>query len=279
MRSVGGARVGVFSMLVVLASMAGAFSPPAAAQLYDHRWALNFGGELARFSTTARLDSEELGIGTEIDLEDDLGLDDRRVNLRFDGAYRFSRKNQVVIGYSQRVRKNTHILERDIEWGGVTYPVDAEVKTRFANNLLRAGWKHSLLSTDTVEAGFGLGVSAYWMTSRISGEGQVSGEEAQYELRESEVVAPIPVAGLFLNWAVSRTAVLRVAGDYFDASYQHNAGTLADFSTAFEVMPWEKVGLGLAYNWSKLEYVAGEKSTLSVDFTTELLFGYIRVVF
>jgi len=279
MSSTGGAQLRFCLIVVALATMTGALSTPAAAQLYDEKWTLNFGGELSTFSSKAQLDSEETGTGTEINLEEDLRLDERKSNLRFEGAYRFSRKHQVAIGFSQRVRKNTHILDRDIEWGGVTYPVEAEVRTRLANSLFSARWKYSLLAHDAVEGGFSLGLSSFWLSASIAGEGQMSGGEVEYESKKSDVVAPIPVVGLFLNWAMSRHAVLRVSGDYFSATYQGHDGTLTEAAVALDVMPWENVGLGLAYNWSSLEYTSGERATLSVDLTTDALFGYIRFVF
>jgi len=266
-------------ILVGVAAMTAVFSRPASAQLYDEKWTLNFGGELSTFSSKAQLDSEETGNGTEIDLERNLGLDERKTNFRFEGAYRFSRKNQLEMGFSQRVRSNTHILDRDIEWGGVTYPVEGQIKTRFSTNLFQAAWKHSLLAADAVEAGFSLGLSSFWLSASIAGEGEVTGGEIRYETKRSDFVAPVPVVGLFLNWAMSRNVVLRVSGDYFDATYQGRNATLTEATGAIDVTPWENVGLGLAYNWSNLEYNRGERASLRVDLTTEALFGYVRVVF
>jgi len=279
MKSACGRRMQIVFVVVVLAVITGAFSAPASAQLYDHKWSLKLGGEIATFSSTAQLDSQETGIGTKIDLEKDLGLDTRKNNFRFDGTYRFSRRSQVELAYSQRVRSNRHELDRDIEWGGVTYHAAALVKTRFTTNLLRGAWKYSVIDGDAVEGGFSLGVSTFWLSSRISGQGEVAGNTLQYHSRDKNVVAPIPVAGLFLDWAFTRQAVLRLSGDYFDASYNDRAGTLTDATAAIDVTPWPNVGLGLAYNWSSLEIFSDKRAAFKVDLTTEALFGYVRVVF
>ena len=61
----------------------------------DERFRLDLGGFFQQFTTTVRLDSESRGMGTEVNLEDDLGLKGRQANFRADGYWRFGRHAQL----------------------------------------------------------------------------------------------------------------------------------------------------------------------------------------
>jgi hypothetical protein len=93
------------------------------------KWEVQVGGYLPAFSTKLRADvrGEELELGGKIDLEDDLGLDDRQTIYRLDGTYRLSRKGEIDFTYYRFSRSARAVLEEDIEFEGTVFPAGSGV--------------------------------------------------------------------------------------------------------------------------------------------------------
>ena len=64
--------------------------------------------------TKLRVDSEELGVGTEIDAEDLLGLESSDTNWDIQGEVRLGDKHQLFGAYTDFVRENSRRIEREI---------------------------------------------------------------------------------------------------------------------------------------------------------------------
>lgn len=88
------------------------------------RASVNIGGFAADFKTDLRLSSDELGIGTKISLEDDLGMDSDRVLARIDGYYRFSRRHRIDYGLLDIERHGSTRVQRDLNVGDLVIPVN-----------------------------------------------------------------------------------------------------------------------------------------------------------
>ncbi len=80
----------------------------------DDRFSLSLGAFFTNRDTDTRLDSETLGKGTEIDFENDLGLDSSDSVVRIDGHYRFSQKHRVNFSVFDLSRDSSATIQRDI---------------------------------------------------------------------------------------------------------------------------------------------------------------------
>ncbi len=93
-----------------------------------HAYTLRVGAELiADFNSELRLDSENLGSGTSIDLEDDLGLESSTAFARVDLELRFDRRNAVELAYYNIERSSARVLGQDIQFGENLFPEGASV--------------------------------------------------------------------------------------------------------------------------------------------------------
>ena len=70
----------------------------------DERLRVDLGGFFQKFTTTVRLDSETTGRGTEVNLEDDLGLDSTQAALV--GGIRASQASPAAVRAVSRVFDN-----------------------------------------------------------------------------------------------------------------------------------------------------------------------------
>ena len=88
---------------------------------------------------TAEAKVTESGIGTDIDLKDDLGLKDEDLpDVRF--TWNTGPKSKLRLAYSQVAYSGDETIERTIEFAGETYTVGTRVITDFDVKYLRLGW-------------------------------------------------------------------------------------------------------------------------------------------
>jgi hypothetical protein len=144
-----------YSWLAAVAVAALGGSGSASAQIAtDRNW-----GQLEYFfptiASTARLDFPGTNVqGTEIHLEDDLGLKDRQGTPYLLLGTRFGSQNwRMEFEYYYLNRSATRTINREIDWGDIQYPAQAVVNSTFNSDVYRltGGW--SFYHTPVAEAG------------------------------------------------------------------------------------------------------------------------------
>jgi hypothetical protein len=254
---------------------------PALAQSSD-RFGLDLGFFASGFNTELRLDSDELGVGTEVDLENDLGLDADRGAFRLDGYYRFNPRHRIQFGYVSWSRRAERVITEEIQWGDEVYAVDARIASEFTNDLIKVAYKYSFVNTDAVEVGASFGVSAYSFKAALSAEASVQGGGTGEVQRESEdFVAPVPMVGIAVDWHVARTISLRFSGEFFDARVSGYDGTVTDSLVGVDWMLGRTAGIGLAYSYTslKVQRDKDDEPYLELKYSYDGLYGYLILRF
>jgi hypothetical protein len=115
----------------------------AAAQSdYTGPWekgSIALGGFISTTKSQFQLNSETLGVGTMVDLEDGLGLDSDYTSFRVDAFYRMgsTRRHQLELHYYQSNRDGARVTQQDYQIGDQVFPagtgVSSELDLWFAN--------------------------------------------------------------------------------------------------------------------------------------------------
>jgi hypothetical protein len=220
--------------VVLIALIAASVATPAHAQLKgmtvtDHRFAdtplitdrlvLDLGGYLTEFSSEAFAGTGG-GIGSGINLEEALGLEDESDVFRFDGLYKFNAKNAIVFGYYGFNRNAAGELEEYIDFLDLTF-----VGNYFATNDVKVytvGYRRSLVNTGRVDAGLSIGLSTFDFRIAIEGEISVTGgiptplPEFERRAAANDVLAPVPTVGMFINYALTPRLILSLSAGFLD---------------------------------------------------------------
>ena len=106
---------------------------PANVWIEQERSAIYVGAYFANFDTKIRLSSGPAESGTIVDAESDFGLDDSSTNLFFHFDYRFRPRHRMDFTFYDLSRKGSNVIERDIDFGDVTFPAGATVNTGSRN--------------------------------------------------------------------------------------------------------------------------------------------------
>ncbi len=252
---------------------------PAFAQDLFPRFSLTAGALAADFETNARVDSEVTGgIGTEIGLERDLGLEESRTLQRFGLQWQPFRRHELAAMHFSAPRSGFAQIDRQIEFGDQTYPVQAEVTTEL--DLDYTSVTYTFWARRSERDGLGISIGAAMLAFDASVVANSNGTAAISERVNSDV--PVALAGL--QGRVALTDRLHLEGSAATLPRVTIEGYTGDALTAnarleYRPLPW--LGIGAAYSYFRLNVDVAKTGELhgALDMTIQGPEGYVRVAF
>ena len=188
----------IISLVAMLLFAAALASPALAAKKKDKpgwedwdRLNIDVGVFSATQDTTLRLDAFDGAIGTQIDFEDNLGLDDREEQPRFDLLWRYKKRSSVSVSYFKLERNTVAPLTITIKWGDIVIDpvISPAVRTVYDIEVISAQWGYSFFRTPKWDARFTIGIYAMDFFASIQ-------DPAAAQQEEGDVLAPLPVVGM-----------------------------------------------------------------------------------
>ncbi len=220
-------------------------------------WRIVAGGNLTAFNTGAAWSPTGLA-GAAIDLEDVLGLDERTNTYLLSVSYRINRRHSLGLSGTDLRRTASRTLEGEIEWGDYVYRADATVQTELRTRVYKLTYRYDFSDTDRLNAGFAVGLSTFDLGLTLSGEARLESDEGEEwvegVVEGASAIAPVPVIGFYLDYALSPRWIVRFQADLIELSLGAHEGRVveADFAIEYGISDLFAVGLGLG--GSDLEY-------------------------
>ena len=239
--------------------------PPAAEIIPRHsllqdRFRFIAGGFYPTSTTTARLDGNT-GLGFEINFEDSLGLEDKKLIAETSMRWRFAEPWQLNINYFSIKRSATRTLSQNVEWGDNSFTIGTEVDSLLKISDLRAAVGYSFFRRTDKELGLGLGLHTTGLKASIEASG-IGGETV-------DVSAPLPVLVIYSNMALTDAWAMSTRIDWLSLSYDNYDGDIRAVTMDFIYQPFRHIGFGVG--WHSLTIDLGlEKSDWR---------GYARLAF
>jgi hypothetical protein len=170
-------RHGILPALLLGSGLPALATAQEANHLYD-RYQVSVSGALVLIGSTIRVDTDE-GDGTELDSEDDLGLDRSNVRPRLAFRWRPGRRHELEAAYLPVTRTGGQVLERDVVIDSVTYTAGAELESSIRNDQLGVDYRYAIHAGERTLAGLAAGVGVTWIDTRFTGTGTVTGGAGQ----------------------------------------------------------------------------------------------------
>jgi len=274
-RPLGGAAAVALLMGALLWAPSGAQAQSLAGQqsgldAMEGRFRLGIGLFLKAFETSVQVGLRDIDLGTDIDLEDDLGLDVDDTNIRLDGYYRFTSRSRLNFGYYRWRRLSRIVLEEEIVYDDTVFEVGLDVRSHFDGDVLKAAYTYSVVRTDRLGLALTAGLSVFDFGMGIAAVGYISGEpgdvSGEWKEEHDDLVAPVPVLGLRYGHLLGDSVMLRFSGEVFGLSVSNWEASLVDVKLALDWFPWQHVGLTVAYNWIDMSYDKHGNKEISVDY-------------
>jgi hypothetical protein len=202
-------------------------------------------------TSTARLDFPGTDVqGTELRLEDDLKLEDRKGTPYLLFGSRLGENWRIEFEYYQLNRSATTTIARDIEWGDATFPAQGTVSTKFNTTIYRltGGW--SFYRTPQAEAGLAFGLHMTDFSMALSGQGtSPGGPGLAFQSEERDQLVPLPTIGLYGTYVISPAWQVRGRVDYLSLNYEQYNGRLTNWMAAMDWRFTRNWGLGFGYRY------------------------------
>lgn len=204
-------------------------------------WEFSLGTYLMTHDASLRVDSDTLGRGTEIDLENDLGYDKTLDTFRFDADWRFLPRHRASFSVYRYSRDATRTIDRTIQFGDQVFVIDTTVTSEFDMTVYKASYAYSVIQNAKFDLGLSAGAHVMDFKTSVAATGLGASESA-------ELLAPLPVLGMRGTWAITPTVFLKGNVDVFAISVDDTRGRFTDALVALEYNAFEHFGFGVGYN-------------------------------
>lgn len=249
----------------------------------DERFRLDVGGFFQSFTTTVRIDSETYGKGTEISLEDDLGLDSNQTNFRADGYWRFGRHGRLDFSYTGWNRGAEHALDTDFTIGETTYHAGATLDSKLRVSAFELYYGYSFWNTPEFELGLQLGLSALVNSISFAGTGTISGgggsASGSFSTESRSLTAPIPSIGAHFRYTLLPGVLFSARVRGIGATIDNVKGSSFQWRTALDYYPWKHVGVGAAYDYMNIKMSKENDPTVELNYEYGGPMAYLSLVF
>ena len=184
--------------------------------------------------------------GSEIDLEDLLGLPDEETILQLDAIFRIGDYHRIELGYFELERSGNKTLQSPVDFGDEQFAAATVVDSSFDTDILRLSYAYSLINDAQKELGFMAGVHFTNFEAKISSA--ATGQRAT-----SSVETPLPVIGAHGSIALGRKALLGARIQLFRMDFNQYDGLLSYFAIDVQRRFGENFSVGLAYNYYRMK--------------------------
>jgi hypothetical protein len=188
-------------------------------------------------------------IATDIDLESDLDLSDRKVVPTVQAGVRLGR---FVIGaeYYALRRSGSRSIARDITFDDVTYPVGATVGSEFNSDIYRLTIGYDIVRKKNLELGLALGGHITNFEVALNGQGTVAGSAVfSSEARRKSVLAPLPTVGAYGAVGIAPRLMLTARVDWLQLKIDDYKGRLWNVQAELNYRLFKNVGIGVMYRY------------------------------
>ena len=236
---------------------------PGKHPVLNKRVTINGGGFFADIDSKIRLDSETLGIGSTIDFEDELGLEETKDTGWINLHWRISRRNNLEFEWAN--------LDRNAEVAGTTraYQIGEEVVQAgaaigsvFDIDIYRLTYGYSLIRNDEadVQLKAGLHLADLETALTLNGVISVSGMPFSQQIvqEREDVTAPLPHFGGNFMYAFNEKFAIfgHVMG--FALELDDIEGSIVDASGTVQYNFTPNFGLGAGLRFTRIDVESGD---------------------
>ena len=237
-------------LVAVLAAMVHA--APAPAQL-DPVFEARVDAFAGSFDSSLRLDSRELGNGTELDLEGDLGLEEDVDELRGEILLRTGDRSHLTLDYVAFDRSASRTLGRTIQVGDLVFRGDLDVTSEVESRFAALGWRYDFLADPASELGLSFSVAYVSIEAGITGSVRIGGTTVS-ATEADDAEGPVPMLGLHGAYWFGDRFRLSGAARYLEISDLDGwSGSTLDFQARFDWFFLENLGVGVGYSGTDID--------------------------
>lgn len=268
---------------LVLALVAAGVAPAAAET--DHLWptfTVDAGSYTLSTSDKIKVNGEIDVLGREIDLGTDIGLPDNKTLLSLKLDWAFADRHSLGFGYWSLDRSGSRSIAREIEIGGVVFPVGAEASLDFQTTSIDATYTYWFMRSERFGLGGSFGLVYLGLDAKASATARI-GSAGTAVTREASASTdlPVPMIGIAMKGSPWSWLVLYArAGFLPSVTVGDYSGQAGAYSLGADFYVWGPLALGASFdgNYFDAEVDAGNWNG-SVDLASNGFRFYLKAGF
>lgn len=249
----------IFAAALALSTGVGASSATAeegqANPEFTDRFSLTAGGFFPTIDSNIRLDSIRFGVGTDLDFEDNLGLEETTPTFWAGARWRITRRHRLEFEYLQLDRSASRVASADFVIGDTIANAGALLETDFDVKLGRFTYGFSFINDGRKELALLIGAHFANADAGIQLTGNLTVPDvgsitASTPRRETgELVFPLPHIGGSFGWAFTPKLSAKATALGFALDLGDYEGSLVEVSADlnYQVLKHLSLGTGLKY--------------------------------
>ncbi|MEZ0184254.1 hypothetical protein AB9T89_18550 [Flavobacterium oncorhynchi] len=210
-------------------------------------------------NTQVEVGTNNGNFGNMIDFEKDLGFNKSSESFTAAFEWRISRRSRLGSEYFYLNRKSTKVLQKEIEFGDHTYPVDARVSAFLDNQIIRVYYGYAFISKPKYEIGALIGAHVMLVDVGLSLEGQT--QQLSYN-DDFGVTAPLPDIGLWGEFVLGKKVGLYANFNYFAIKINDIDGRILSYNLSVLYNVYKNFSLTAGYTGLNIR-VDAEKERLN----------------
>jgi hypothetical protein len=204
------------------------------------------GGFLVDLNTSAAIGGAG-GLGSIIRLEEVLGLDENQNLLRLGFRWDFAHRHSIGLIWFSISRGASGLFDESVDFLDLRFV--GYYESQFDVDYYGLEYRYSLINNNRVDAGFSFGVSTFDLFARIEGEAVVIAEipsQPTVEILEAttDIIAPVPAVGMFVDYAVTKRLVVGSKMQYVDLNIGDYEGRFMDLTFTVDWFFTRHFGIG-----------------------------------
>ena len=251
--------------LAVIAAVTSLLAAPARAagelDMQDELspFSLRLGVYDMNLSTEVRVDGRGGNLGTSLNFEKDLNLDDHKDTFNAALRWRFKERHFLELEYFRLYRNGLRRLNGEIRFGDNVFPVGANIRSSFTTEVTRLGYSYRIVRNKSWGLSAGAGLHITRLRAALT---EVSFDNINVPVGNAEitkVTAPLPVVGIGGARRLGTKWALLARAQIFSANFDDIDGTIKHGAIYFEHDTSDNFGFGLGYDWFVIDIKSEEE--------------------
>ncbi|MDH3671023.1 MAG: hypothetical protein OES46_07630 [Gammaproteobacteria bacterium] len=248
--------------------------PVTAADLGNwERFAINVGTFVTDNNTEMRLDATSGALGTTLDFEDQLGLDEDEDVTRLDGFWRYGKRSRLDFSFFTIDRDANRPVTLTINWGDETFTAGTPLRTQWELDITKLAYTYSFVRNPKLDVGITGGFHVMDIRARLT-------DSTTGDFDEGDETAPLPVIGARVAYRFTPEWVFTASSEWFGIEADDIDGRLLDTRIGIEHNTFKNVGFGGGFNTMDFDLDSDDKGDSgSFDMTYEGFQIYAKAYF
>ena len=209
---------------------------------FSDRWMFRLGAYVVDGASTQFSINSDVGLGTSIDYERDLGGENSDTIPRIDAYYRFNERHRIDFTAFNVNRKGERTLAVELNIGDEVFRESETVFSEIDYTLYRLGYAYSFYHSPKVELSFSAGLNITDYELKFS-------DSTGAKLEKADVSVPLPMFGLRMGYAITpKWSVHYLSEAFFIEIDNALNGALLNYeiSTEYRLFKHFALGVGIA---------------------------------